>query len=123
MADQDAPIVVFDALKLTTPGTGGNVGPEPVYSRALPMAGRNAVSATLTIIELEENDGVNAWLQGSSDLQNWLDIGTLVSGSAVGSTQGQRTSIATAFIRVGVIETSATEAEAMIALTIEKHIL
>lgn len=116
-------IVLFEGLRLTTPGTGGDLGPEPTFSRPLASAGMNALSATLTILAIDESDGIAVTVQGTNDLQNWVDLGGIVGGSTIGATQGQLAGLATAYVRVAVVETSADPASATLSLTVDLSIL
>lgn len=108
---------LFRFLRISTPG-GGDATVAPVYSRAIALAGQNALFVSLNIMELQDGDGVSVVVQGSGDMQNWSDLGTVLTGVAAGVTQSQFMEVSTRYVRCGVVETSLDPAQATIALNV-----
>jgi len=80
--------------------TAGASGQSPEYSQAVSMNGGNAVQWEAVLFHLDR-DGVIFRLQGSDDLENWADLGSLQTMLAIGyKLFTAETDIAVAYVRL-----------------------
>ncbi|MBI2923409.1 MAG: hypothetical protein HYY18_20315 [Planctomycetes bacterium] len=84
----------FDRLVVAT-GTDA-------LSPAVPTAGSNAARSQVILISHVSLTGLTATMQGSNDLQNWRDLSTTGSLTAIGGTSFANTAITDAYLRMKI---------------------
>lgn len=93
---------LFDRLVVAT-GTDA-------LSFAIPMAGANGARSQVILISHVSLTGLTATMQGSNDMQNWRDLSTTGSLTAIGGTSFANTAISDTYLRmkVSITGTNAT---------------
>ena len=69
------------------------------FTQAVDMAGANGAQCEVTCF-VKGGGNVSLQLQGTNDLQNWTDVGTAISVTAVGFFTGSITGVGYQYVRI-----------------------
>jgi hypothetical protein len=70
------------------------------FSPAVSMGGSNSARWSSTMINLGGATSMTSTLQGSSDLQNWRDIGSAAAQTAIGFVSTEQKNFTDAYVRL-----------------------